>query len=176
MLEKLVARDGRVRSIEKGVHIFRQGEQNRCLYRVQSGLLKASYITNDGREMIKSFIEPGQVITSLAASYRREPCSFSLVALQKTDVIEIEFQALMAAARASTELAAAAMDVILEFAMKKERREYEFLSLSAEERYRILCDTQPQILTQVTQQDIALYLGITPVALSRIKARLASSV
>ena len=53
--------------------------------------------------------------------------------------------------------------------MKKERREYEFLCLSAEERYRLLIKRSPDLVRQVTQNEIARYLGITPVALSRIR-------
>ena len=64
------------------------------------------------------------------------------------------------------------IDGLLELAMKKERREYEFLCLSAEDRYRLIREREPTMLGRVTQNDIARYLGITPVALSRIKSRL----
>ena len=55
--------------------------------------------------------------------------------------------------------------------MKKERREREFLTESAEERYRMLLERSPALFDKVTQKDIARYLGITPVALSRIRKR-----
>lgn len=54
------------------------------------------------------------------------------------------------------------------FAMKKEQREYELLCLSAQQRYQALLARKPDIYDFVTQGDIAKYLGITPVALSRI--------
>ncbi|MBL4788193.1 MAG: hypothetical protein JKY60_03815, partial [Kordiimonadaceae bacterium] len=63
-------------------------------------------------------------------------------------------------------------DLLLSLAMKKERREYELLCLSAEQRYRLLLERQPDLVSKIKQQDIALYLGITPVALSRIKKRM----
>ncbi|MEM7216256.1 MAG: hypothetical protein AAF423_12000 [Pseudomonadota bacterium] len=55
--------------------------------------------------------------------------------------------------------------------MKKEMREYELLCLSAEDRYRRLMKSTPDIFNLVTQNEIARYLGVTPVALSRIKKR-----
>lgn len=58
--------------------------------------------------------------------------------------------------------------------MKKERREYELLCLSAEDRYRALMENTPQLADMVTQNEIALYLGVTPVGLSRIKKRVAA--
>ena len=59
--------------------------------------------------------------------------------------------------------------------MKKEIREYELLCLSAEDRYKRLLKHTPDILKLVTQNEIARYLGITPVGLSRIKRRVADS-
>jgi hypothetical protein len=53
----------------------------------------------------------------------------------------------------------------------KEQREYEFLQLSAEERYRQFCAERPEHLAQIPQHQVASYIGITPVALSRIRAR-----
>jgi CRP-like cAMP-binding protein len=64
------------------------------------------------------------------------------------------------------------IEFLLALYMKKEQREYELLSLPAAERYQRLCAEDPDLIEQVTQNDIALYLGITPVALSRIKKRL----
>ena len=71
-------------------------------------------------------------------------------------------------------MASAMVEHLLNFSMKKERREREFLTESAEERYRMLMDRSPELFDKVTQKDIARYLGITPVALSRIRKRNAS--
>ncbi|MNU09051.1 hypothetical protein D3C72_2554010 [compost metagenome] len=48
----------------------------------------------------------------------------------------------------------------------------ELLTLSPEERYRRFLQQHPQIAAQVRQRDIASYVRVTPVALSRIKARI----
>ena len=69
------------------------------------------------------------------------------------------------------EIANNLIELLLHFSMKKEKREFEFLCLSAEERYCLLAETSPGLLEKVTQNDIARYLGVTPVALSRIKKR-----
>jgi len=53
--------------------------------------------------------------------------------------------------------------------MKKEARERELLILSAEERYRSFLYEYPDIEKRIKQHLIASYLGITPVALSRIR-------
>lgn len=48
----------------------------------------------------------------------------------------------------------------------KESREKEFLTGSAEKRYRMLIDRSPELFDKVTRKKIARYLGIAPVALS----------
>jgi len=77
----------------------------------------------------------------------------------------------MQTAEEDTMMANTFMKLLFNFSMKKERREYEFLCLSAEERYQLIREQTPDLLDRVTQNDIARYLGITPVALSRIRAR-----
>ena len=44
--------------------------------------------------------------------------------------------------------------------------------LSPVQRYRLFLDEEPALAARIPQKDLALYLGITPVALSRIRGRL----
>lgn len=50
-------------------------------------------------------------------------------------------------------------------------RQYELLSLNAEERLEAFREQYGKILPRLSQQDIANYLGITPVSLSRLKSK-----
>ena len=59
--------------------------------------------------------------------------------------------------------------------LKKELREHDLLCLSAEERYRNFLNDSPALVERITQMDMARYLGITPIALSRIKGRLSKA-
>ena len=43
----------------KGEYLFKQGDLDKSVYVVKSGLLKAHYLTIDGKELIKSFIQEG---------------------------------------------------------------------------------------------------------------------
>ena len=148
-----------------------QGDFDQCVYLLESGLLKAYYTTEQGKEAVKSFIQPGEVIGSLSAAFSGEGCSFSLVCLETGFLIKIPFQVIDEYGQKDHEIARAMVSLLLRLAMKKEKREYEFLCLSAEERYRLMKQTSPNLLNKVTQNDTARYLGITPVAMSRIKSR-----
>ena len=86
-------------------------------------------------------------------------------------VVLVSFQP----SRTDIELATAIVDFLLSFGIRKEIREYELLCLSAEDRYTRLLTQTPELLDRVTQNEIARYLGVTPVGLSRIKSRLKDS-
>ena len=170
-LGEFIAQNGAALERQAGDHLFRQGDQDQSLYVVHEGLLKAYYLSPDGKEHIKSFILPGDSIGSLMSSYAGKSCTFSLVCLKPCRLTRIKFANLYEASKSDTEISSDIVDFLLGFGMKKENREYELLCLSAEERYKRMQQTAPAILDLVTQNEIARYLGVTPVGLSRIKKR-----
>ena len=174
-LSEFVAKNGTALQKEAGSHLFRQGDQDQSLYVVHAGLLKAYYLSPDGKEHIKSFILPGDSIGSLMSSYAGKACTFSLVCLRPCQLSVLRFTDLYEASKSDAEMSADIVDFLLGFGMKKENREYELLCLSAEERYKRMMQTAPMILDLVTQNEIARYLGVTPVGLSRIKKRVVGS-
>lgn len=157
---------------DRGAYLFRQGDADSRLYMVRRGLLKAYYLSEEGKENIKSFLLPGDTIGSLMAGYGGEACTFNLVCLEPSHLTVLDFSALYQASRTDPEISAEIVDFLLRFGMKKENREYELLCLTAEERYKRLLKNTPELLDQVTQNEIARYLGVTPVGLSRIKKRI----
>jgi len=165
----LFAQLGKAIRCSAGDHLFRDGDLDTSVYFVQSGLLKAYYITPDGKELIKSFIAENEFIGSLIACHTSAPSTFNLSCLEDVFLLRINYQDLISATSESTEAAAFFNTGLMNLAIKKERREYEFLCKSAPERYKLFKQRSPDLIDRLTQNDIARYLGITPVALSRIK-------
>lgn len=161
---------------KKNEIILSQNESDTSLFYVEAGLIKAFYITEDGRELVKSFIEEGNVAGSLRCCIRGESSPFTLTCLEDCTLIKIEYGEIKKQMKTDVRLANQVFEVLADFAMKKEQREYEFLCLDAEQRYEKIRQETPQLLNRVKQQDLAKYLGITPVALSRIRGRSAIKV
>lgn len=172
---ELVKLKGKPLDFKKGEHVFIQGESDTSMYFIQSGLLKAYYTTPDGKEFVKSFLMANDVIVSLSSAYKGEPCSFSLICLERAKLVEIPFSIIHELSQEHHQIANNMIEILLKFSIKKEKREFDFLCLSAEERYRQLEKESPLIIEKVTQNDLSRYLGITPVGLSRIKKRMNSS-
>lgn len=170
--QKVIVDHGREFAVDPGQHVFRQGDRDSHVYFVQTGLLKAYYLRTDGKEHIKSFLPEGAIIASMVALTDDDPCTFSLVALERGSIVALPYLELKRAAANNIELANALIDFLSVYGKRKERREFELLSLSPEERFRILHDAMPDVADRVSQADLAGYIGVTPQALSRIKRRL----
>lgn len=156
----------------KGDIVFSQGDANDSIYYIKKGLLKAYYITVDGKEFVKTFLRETDIIGSLTALMSENGCSFTLVCLEPASLIRMPFGDCLRLAENDLAVANIFIKLLTNLAIKKERREYEFLCLSAEEIYQLFKENTPDLLERVTLNDIARYLGITPVALSRIRSRL----
>lgn len=161
----------RVQTLEAGDFLIRQGDPAPSIYMIREGLVKMFYITADGKEFVKSFIGDGQFTGSLAAQVDEGESTFSVVCLEPTTVEVIPFATVRGLIDKDPEVLRFFYEFFFALALKKERREYDFLCQTPENRYRQFVDENPQLIGRVTQADIARYLGITPVALSRIRGR-----
>ncbi|PCJ83542.1 MAG: hypothetical protein COA54_15260 [Thiotrichaceae bacterium] len=173
---ELVEDKGKIIDKKKGEHIFVQGFPDTSIYFIKSGLLKAYYTTEEGKEYVKLFIMANDVIGSLSSAYKGGLCSFSLVCLENSNLIKISFSVIYEHSKTDQHVANSMVELLLKFSMKKEKREFEFLCLSAEKRYRQLKKESSIIIERVTQNDLSRYLGVTPVGLSRIKKRVNSDM
>ncbi len=170
-ISEFVNKYGIEKKYKQGTFLFSQDEYCDQIFLINSGWLKAFYLSKKGKEFIKSFITKNNFIGNLIALHKREKTTFNLQCLTDCSVCILPFSEFVKEAELNLELSTFLNSQLINLAMKKERREYEFLCLSAEERYLSLCRAYPEIISKVTQNDIAKYLGITPVALSRIRSR-----
>jgi CRP-like cAMP-binding protein len=161
--------------IKPGAHVFRTDEPARAVYFVRHGLLKLVYVTADGSEWIKNFSYENTFFASIAALQPAGRATFSAIAIERTKIECIDYDVLLELAERHMAWQRALRRGFELYGAKKEQRERDLLTLTAGERYAAFLRDAPSISQRVTQQDLALYLGVTPVALSRIRSRLAAS-
>ncbi len=158
---------------KKGEYLFRQGEVCTEVFFMSRGLVKFYFNTLEGKEWIKSFVADKGVLGSRSSQLLKMPSPFSALCLEDTQVVRFPYEIFEAVCFDNLELAQAVFHFTQWLGVKKELREYQLLCLSAEEAYQAFVSSNPTLVTRLTQIDIARYLGITPIALSRIKKRLA---
>jgi CRP-like cAMP-binding protein len=154
-----------------GRRLFAAGEVPNTLYFVVRGLVRFYYLTPDGKEFNKNFVASGSVVTSLGSFLEGSPSPFFTEALE--DCVFVTYPMELARQLTETDIVWERLvnGFITQLALKKERREASFLLDSAMARYEAFLTDFPEIALRVPQYHIASYLGITPVALSRIRGR-----
>lgn len=140
---------------------------------VREGLVKLVYLREDGSERIKSFIPEGGFFASLAGLAPGGLTTFSAVAMADGALEQLSYPQILAFGERHLAWQKALRAGIEHYGVRKEKRERELLMLRPEQRYRAFMQESPELAARVPQKDLALYLGITPVALSRIRGRMA---
>lgn len=160
------------RACAKSAAIFSQGDPAGGVFVLQKGLVKLTYGTPDGREWIKSFI----VDTGLFAATEGDDSTgtYSALCLEPSEVICLPRDIVAEAVSRDPVVQAAYLGFTAWMMRRKQEREAALLCTSPEARYRNLQATSAGILARLPQGDIARYLGVTPIAFSRIKRRIAA--
>jgi CRP-like cAMP-binding protein len=164
-----------LRKLNAGETLFSQDEAHPFLYVVRQGLLKLTYLNEHGDEWTKSLVAEGQFFASLSA-LRSGLTSFSACAIEASLLERIPFRLIEQLADRDLAWSRMVRNALMIFAERKERRERQFLTMSAEARYRLLLEEEPHLAARVPQKDLASYLGVTPVGLSRISRRIRNGV
>ncbi len=161
-----------VRAYAAGENVIEAGERVREINFVVTGLARYFYLTSDGKEFNKSFARTGQVLSSVSSLVSGAPSPFSIQALEPCECLTISYEDLEELCNGHREWEILARRLLEQLAIKKERREADFLLLSASERYTKFLDEFADVADRIPNYHIASYLGITEVGLSRIRKRL----
>lgn len=170
-LEKFAAISNELK-LKKGEQFLVAGQLPKKIAFVISGLFRYFYIDQNGNEFTKGFFPEETFLSSYSAMIKNEPSYFSIEALEDATIMVIDFEkwkALMAGHSCWKDVLIAVLEKGFS---KKEKREREFLLYDAEKRYQLFRSEYPDLESRVKQNIIASYLGITPVALSRIRKKM----
>lgn len=141
-------------------------------FHIMTGLVRLFYTSADGVEHNKGFGTEGRVVGSAASKVLGAPAGFDIQALEDTETLALPFSVadrLLDRHPAWERLRRLALERLF---LEKELREMEFLLFDATSRYRRFLKAEPLLAARLPLHHVASYLGITPVALSRIRRQL----
>ena len=158
--------------LKRKKHLFRQGEIDRYVGFVNKGCLRYYYSDEKGIDHILYFAKEEWWIGDLNSFYMNEPTPNNLQALEDCELFLFSLT--------SFEGARKLIPAFDEIVTAKHRKAYaaaqqqslESRASTAEEKYKKLLVTSPDIFQRVPQHYIASYLGITPESLSRIRKKI----
>jgi CRP-like cAMP-binding protein len=161
-----------VHVIRKGDYLFQQGDFANRLYFLHSGLVRYVSVSDEGKEFTQTFAKSPRMIGSTKAMVTETRVLFGIQALEDCMMSSYPWQAFYAQMRQDIGFLECYAKFLERIFMTKEERENTFVKHSAERRYLDFCMTYPELKNTIPQQQIASYIGITPVALSRIRQKL----
>ncbi len=157
--------------IEKGKDFIREGEMGDRLAFVRQGLLRSYYISPKGEEYNKHFFVAGSFLAPLTSLVTKQPSPVYIGALEGSDILVASYSDLESLYSEYLELNILGRKLVEYAWIGKERRETQLIMLSATERYHAFLEEFPGLDQRIPQYQVAFYLGITPVQLSRIRAQ-----
>jgi CRP-like cAMP-binding protein len=163
------------RQLARNDYFLRAGEASERLCFVNSGLLRFFYRDTEGNESNKSFSRENDFAGAYSAWLTGTPARFSIQTLEPTQLLEARFADITALFEAHACWQKLGRLLAEDLYVRKEQREAEFLLDDAETRYRNFQRHYPDLEARLAQYQVAAYIGITPVALSRIRARMRST-
>lgn len=176
-LDEIVQRS---RPMQKGEHLYREGDDFTSVYAVRSGAIKAYRLTGDGQEQVTGFYFPGEIIGMDGIS--KNKYANSVKALETSAMCEIPFHRLE---ELSTEIPSMQrhffqlmsqeitteqkLITLLSKNSAEERVAALLLSISSRNARRKLSRTSFRL--PMSRTDIGNFLGLTVETVSRVVSR-----
>jgi CRP-like cAMP-binding protein len=160
-----------LRTLLPGEALTQAGEVATCFGFVVSGLIRKLHVTERGRRVVRGFGQPGEVVGAYASVLSGEPSNLRVEALLETQLFVVEVSTLRELYTRHHYWDRLGRRLAEHFLLEREARAHELLTLNATERYARFCASHCKILPLLKSYDIASYLGVTAVSLSRLRSR-----
>jgi CRP-like cAMP-binding protein len=145
---------------------YRQIENK--IFFLSEGIVQITTLRGE-EERILEFVFPGNFFSSYTSFLLQQPSDVQVTTLTKCKVSIVERENLLHANQVSLIANQLSLYITQQLFLSRARREKDFLTLTAEERYRMLFEKAPDIIKHIPGNKIAKYLGIQPESLSRIR-------
>jgi CRP/FNR family transcriptional regulator, anaerobic regulatory protein len=157
------------RKIRKKEFLLKQGQLCKTISFVNSGALRAFYCDKDLNESTIMFAITDWWITDMPCFVNQDPAIIWIEAIENSVVFELTKDDLDILFIKIPKFERFFRMLMQNSYIREQLRVLQSLSLSAEERYDRFMKKYPSIAKQVTQKNIASYLGITPEFLSTLR-------
>lgn len=136
---------------------------------VTQGLLRFYYVGEDGKETNKAFIAENEFAGPLASASLNLPLYFGIQALEETHMLVAQYDDYVNLYEQDLIFERLGRKLTETLLIRKELRTRSLLMQNAKERYLNFLETYPNLVDRIPQYQLASYLGITEVSLSRLK-------
>lgn len=157
--------------LKRNDYLVREGSMTNSCYFLTEGVVRVFY-NKDGNEYNKTFFTPGMFPTPITALLSDTPSALSFQALVPAKLISFSYKKFIGLFDNNRCLETLMLRIMEQEWIKKERHDIQMVTNDATTNYLIFRNEYPNLENQIPQYHIASYLGITPIQLSRIRAKL----
>lgn len=158
------------KTFDKGDLILKSGNVCAQLYFLNKGLIKL-FFQKEEKEFIMRFFSENSIFTGLDSYITQAPSDYSIMALETTTVTYISKTRMELLCKKHHCVETAFRKFISIAALNMMKRVSEMLEENGTTRYNNFVKENASILQRISLGDLAGYLGITKVSLSRIRAK-----
>ncbi|MBO3117954.1 Crp/Fnr family transcriptional regulator [Winogradskyella sp. DF17] len=168
----ILRRMAKGRKLKTGETLVEQGRKSRKVAFLVSGLMRAFNTLETGKEITKNIFTPISFVGAFSSIVKDEPSKFCYEALTEAVIFELDLHDFKAIAEKNIDVSNLYNRILEQIFIIYEKKLIEDMTLNATERYTRLKDKIPMIDDLIPQYQIASYLNISPVQLSRIRKSL----
>jgi len=168
----VLIKSARSKSFKKKELIIDEGALKTDVYFLRSGLVRTYCINEKGDEITFGLISENQILANIDVILFDQPSRFYYECIEDTKTFSIDFNTVQNIIESNPKLERN-RKFFARNAMKRMLQRIEtFVLMNAEERYKDFIKKNPTLSNRVPDKYLANVLGITPVSLSRIRARI----
>lgn len=149
--------------------LIHQGDTTSIVRFMISGLARLFFVDGEGKEQTKYFLRPGFFLVPMHSLFLEKESWFSIQASMSSHGLMIDAKSFRRLLKTDLPWANYWNCYMTQLFIAKENRERDLLTMDARQKYLDLLTHFPDIAVHVPQHQIASYLGITDVTLSRIR-------
>jgi CRP-like cAMP-binding protein len=154
---------------KKGDFILKADKVSKHYYFIVKGLTK-SHFDKEDKEFIMTFFKENMMFTEISSYITQRPSKYMLTALEDTTVYAIKKEDITTLCQKHHCIETLFSKLFSYATLGMMKRISEMLEENATERYNIFINENNDLLQRISLGDLANYLGITQVSLSRIRA------
>jgi CRP/FNR family transcriptional regulator len=154
--------------------IFLQsGKTQKSLGFIAKGLVRSSFVDNDGNEITVGFYAEGEYATHYPAFVTQQPSKYSIQCLEPTTMICISYEDLQWIYENLPSFEKYGRLVAEEVLKRQQSRIESFIFQTAEERYVDFIKCHSDLFNRISVSHLCSFLGIERQSLTRIRQKLA---
>lgn len=159
-------------TLKKNEFFIREGDKSKKIGFNLNGLFRLYYNDKNGEEFTKGFNPQNNFILSFSSLVENRGSYFYIEAMKETNLLVFDYDHFISIGETNPKWYKLYYKLVQRVYIMKEERERAFLLEDATERYLNFSRIFREFEKDIKLYHIASYLGITPVALSRIRKKL----